>query len=132
MPMTSKIFVKVILEKSRLRDSDYTRIYDHRVKSTFRIHRIYPASLATRELNFLDYPTSPQRTWRRYSFYIYGKPRGRHWENFDLLKFLRAFCSAVDQGGRLATADSSLSEHLPRDLNYRFFTNEGFRLSIRN
>lgn len=52
--------------------------------------------------------------------------------NFDLLKFLQAFCSTVDQGGRLATTDCPLSEHLSRDLNCRFFASENFRLSVRN
>lgn len=55
-------------------------------------------------------------------------------EDFDLLKFLRAFCSTVDQGGRLATTDCPLSEHLSRDLNRHFFAFpfSVFRLSVRN
>lgn len=85
-------------------------VRDWRVRSTLRIHsRIYPASLATRELNLSQLSPHSRDALRAV---IYGKLR---WGNFGLLKFLRVFCSIVDQGGRLATTDCPLSEYIRRE-----------------
>lgn len=104
-------------EPTSQRNGDYTRIHDHRVKSTLRIHsRIYSASLASPRTKLFRLSHIPA-THLAPSLYIYIYMENRvagTGGNFDLRKFHRAFCSVVDQGGRLATADSSLSRDICR------------------